>query len=122
LYDRWRIVLSKGEDYTLYAQVANTTISDPNLVVPKDEWSQIIITDDGSTVSVYFNGNLLGTAPTTDSIFGKGADAYIRLGSMSYLGKPYDGMEGDVSQLKIYNKTLNQSEVSELYQEGPFSY
>ncbi len=123
MYDRWRIVLNKIDtDYTLYAHIANTTIADPTITVPQDEWSQIVITDDGSIVSLYFNDVLVGTAPTDSSIFGKGAEAYVRLGAMSYAGQPYAGFDGDSSQLKIYNKALTLDNISLLYQDGPFSF
>lgn len=120
-YDRWRILLVKTDEYYFNAQIANLLIADNLNPVPENQWSQMIITQKDDQVSVYLNGQLVGSRPFIPPVFESGNNGYIRLGAMSYGGIPDALYEGDVSQVKILSKALNGAEVSTEFTKGPFA-
>ncbi len=91
---------------------ATYTISTAN--VATQAWQHIVGTYNGSQLKVYLNGNVVGTANYTGSIQNTGLNAFIgRYAS----GTPSDGINfrGDLDEIKIYNRALNSSEISTLY-------
>lgn len=119
--DRWRVSLNKTDHYFIHADVPGGSIQDLNLTINEGEWIQIALVDDGSSGSLYLNGQLVGSKPLSTPLFGSGADGYVRWGAMSYGGVPFGGMEGEGSQLKIINSALTGSELQDLFAQGPFA-
>ncbi len=118
--DYWRIILSKVDDYRLAVHTPGGTIDGSGTIVPEGVWSQLALVDDGTTASFYFNDTLVGTTPSNGNIFGKGPTGYVRLGAMSYEGRPTSGVEGDVSALTIFTKAWSAEEIKASYLKGPF--
>ncbi|MBN1169343.1 hypothetical protein JXA63_05665 [Candidatus Woesebacteria bacterium] len=99
------------------------TTTAENVIVPNDTWSHVAMTYDyiDSTVRLYMNGKLVqtevevgGKINTTD-----GALALGRLGSYSA-----EYFDGDMDEVRVYNRALSPSEVEKLYSwaPGPVAY
>ena len=81
-------------------------------------WYYIVFTDNRitNTINLYVNG-VLNT--TSDSTLGDVAGSVFGVGDLYYinasLGRPYEGLIDDV---RIYNRTLNSTEILNLYHSG----
>jgi hypothetical protein len=78
------------------------------------EWYFMASTYDGNEVSIYLNGQKIGTQTVTGSIVPDNNPLTLGLdspGDTEYL-------QGKLDDVRIYNGALSQSEISELYQEG----
>lgn len=119
--DRWRILLSKTDAYYLYAHLPTGVIGNGTQLIEENKWFQIALVDDGTNISLYLNGSLVGNKPSSGFLFGSGSKGYVRLGAMSYGGKIESSYEGDVSQMKILNKALTAAEVVTEFGKGSFA-
>jgi len=76
-------------------------------------WQQVVATYDGSTVKAYINGvkSTVETAQVGSSIISTGKEWEV--------GSDRDAsyFDGHLSGISIYNKSLNSSEITELYEE-----
>ncbi|MBI3194044.1 MAG: VCBS repeat-containing protein [Ignavibacteriae bacterium] len=79
----------------------------------QDQWTHLIFSKLGDTTSLYVNGLLIGT-----SLFVSGQDVIstrIRIGGP---GSGHEYYHGIIDDIRIYSKSLNQSEIDSLYHEG----
>ncbi len=75
-------------------------------------WYNLIVTRNGTTISTYTNGVLEQVATPDTTTFGNAASLY--LGASAAGGGTY----GMMDEVIIYNKTLTQSEIRNLYHLG----
>lgn len=76
-------------------------------------WSHVIGTYDGSTIKVYLNGNQVASNGYTGGVGSPSTyDNYI--GGMGHGPDQYI-LDGKLSNLRVYNRALSQSEVNQLY-------
>lgn len=79
-----------------------------------NRWSLVTIVRSGLTLSFYVNGaftnSVAVTAPTV-------AAAQIAIGRTNNAGVPQD-FSGDIDDVRIYNRALSASEVSDLYRQN----
>lgn len=107
---------------SLHAQIWDgTTYTNANLfcsttTIPLNSWTNITITLSGSNFSFYINGSLVNVI-TSSNIPGN----INRL--LQYIGKPtHNGNEntnGIFDDIRFYNRALNQSEITAIYNETP---
>lgn len=76
--------------------------------VPREVWVHLACSYDGSNVKTYVNGSLIDTTPLTGTI-NPGSD--IRLGAR----RDDRRYEGDMDELRIYDRALSEDEISDLY-------
>jgi len=74
-------------------------------------WRHLCATHDGSTVSIYIDGVLDHTDSKTLSTV---AD-FCRIGANSYDSSPGEYFDGSISNIKVFNIALTQSQIQELY-------
>jgi hypothetical protein len=78
-------------------------------------WNYLVATYNGTTVSVYKNGSLLGNVP------GPSGGSMCISPSTFYIGDTF-GAENDgsysVSDARMYNRILNATEIQEIYNAG----
>ena len=78
-----------------------------------NQWYHIVITSDGSTVNAYLNGSLQGSSSQGGGLIAP--DAILSIGSMNVSGGKYHN--GEIDQIRIFNKALSAGEVTTLYNE-----
>jgi hypothetical protein len=78
-------------------------------------WQHVVCIFDGTTQSIYINGALKGSSDATVSI-ADSANA-LRIGSDS--GGTYGDYNGRIDSVRVYNKALQASEVTTLYNWQP---
>ncbi len=120
-YDYWRFLISKTDQYTPYFQSGYGTIGNGTKIVDENQWSQLVLVDSGTQISVYLNGQLFGTQNSSAPLFGSETKGYLRLGAMSYSGKAEANYEGEISQVKILNRALTAAEVLTEFGKGAFA-
>jgi len=79
--------------------VATTKLTD-------NKWHHIAATYDGSTIKIYFDGNLEGTKSRVDTI--KSTTAPVRVAT--YLGVSYF-RKGMIDEVRIYRRALSAAEI-----------
>lgn len=83
-----------------------------NTNVPLLQWHHIVCTYNGSQLRVYQNGVLTGTLNQTGNIPGTGNN--LQIGRQSN-GLGAIDFRGDLDQVRVYARALNQSEISTLF-------
>ncbi|MFA6077782.1 MAG: LamG domain-containing protein [Candidatus Paceibacterota bacterium] len=76
-------------------------------------WHHAVSTYDGTNMRVYVDGVLKQTCAATGSINISGGG--IEIGSFSSTGYPFKGV---IDEVRIYNRALSASEISDLYKAG----
>jgi hypothetical protein len=87
--------------------------------IRENEWYHIVFTINGDTLNIYING-VLDTTTTGLPIISNNYDR-VTVGRQAYMFSPYSNLEfiGYIDELRIYNRVLTQSEVTELYRQEP---
>jgi uncharacterized repeat protein (TIGR01451 family) len=105
-----------GIEYSLNNRTADFFFGDTgsqvrgpfSMAVPSGTWVHIAFTYDGVSVKGYLNGNLILTAAATADIQARGN--LLRLGVDGSLNQGYRGLMDD---LRIYNRTLTETEIQQ---------
>jgi prepilin-type N-terminal cleavage/methylation domain-containing protein len=90
----------------------------PETDIPLNQWVQVVGVINSSNAYVYVNGILRGsdTHAMTNIAYG----VYpIRIGRLSYTNGTTHALNGYIDDVRIYNRALNQDEVSALYNYAP---
>jgi gliding motility-associated-like protein len=79
--------------------------------VELNRWYNVVLTTDGTTAKIYVDCVLRNSVPAVSSTFTNAYDLYIgKLNNGSY---PY-WLNGDLDEIRIYDRALNQDEVNVL--------
>lgn len=78
------------------------------------EWTHIVATWDGSTVSYYLNGNLANTASWTGTINQSGARLFIGSNSEYTFQGNATAFRGAIDEVHIYDNAISAAEVAQL--------
>ena len=96
----------------------NWVVIQPTLALGRDVWHYIVATFNGSLMSLYYNGTLQGTAARTCDIISHNSQPI-------YVGS-FDGttrfLNGSMDSLTIINRSLNSSEIADLYNATKDNY
>ena len=109
--DGWGLEHESGSGNYIYFFVGDwQTHADAVLAV--DTWTHIVGTYDGNTIRIYKNGQLADS--TSQSSYSAGAHA-ISIGD-DILGSTIDDRwQGNIDEVKIWNRALSAQEVSDIY-------
>ena len=100
-------VLIEDDDVAKVNLYSNTTMNDTN-------WHHIVVTQDGSGIKIYIDGQLSGTSGTNSAYWTNHLSP-----SGTWIGKSHWlNFDGLLDEVKIYDKALNSSEISNHYIEG----
>lgn len=80
-----------------------------NMTIPSGEWSMVTLSQTAGTLSMYLNGNLVGTAAAPDIM--NGENAAIDLGVNNW----DDLFTGQMDDVSVYNRSLTATQVRYLY-------
>jgi len=83
-------------------------------IIPLDIWTNVIVTNNNGSASVYINGSLVATSTVSMS------DAATNL-NIGARDSTLDGFTGSIDEVKIYNKALSVAEVESIYASTPNS-
>ncbi len=81
-----------------------------------NEWYSIVLTNDGTTSSLYINCELKASIPQSVSTFTNSYNLFF--GRLNHPQYPY-WLNGDLDEVRIYDRALSQDEVN-LYSAGDF--
>ena len=84
--------------------------------VPLNEWFNVVLTFDGQNIKIYKNGQLYGQTKKPSSTYYKKTN-YI-IGGRKERNSCYI-KNGLIDEVKIFNQTLTEKEVLEVYKEKP---
>ena len=94
-----------------YGSGANANPPGYTPYIQTDQWYNVIVTYDGTTARLYINCELKVTKPQAGQTFTNLYDLY--LGSLNNGSFPY-WLNGDMDEVRIYDRALNQDEVNTL--------
>ena len=80
-------------------------------------WHHIVMTHDGTNLKGYIDGSLIGTVSTGTTTQFSGGTNYNRIGVRAD-GNTAAAYDGDIDQLRIFNKAISAAEVGKLYGNG----
>lgn len=86
-------------------------------VVPLGVWAHIVETWDGTTMKTYMNGSLDAITGTFTSTVGSNS-LPVRIGALN-LTTAFAGWNGNIDDVRIYNRALTAAEVAQIYTNGP---
>ena len=92
---------------------STSNIATSTSLVNDGDWHHIVGMGDGSTVKIFIDGVLEGTATITASAF---TPTGSRIGSRNSFNPEY--YPGDMADVRIFNRPLTNVEVSDLYARG----
>jgi methionine-rich copper-binding protein CopC len=96
-----------GQPPSAYVDVSNTDNSAVGgSVLPLNSWSFLSGTYDGSNLDIYVNGTLTSTQSVSGNIVS--SSNVLRMGGDSIWGEYFKGL---IDEVRIYNRSLNQSEI-----------
>jgi hypothetical protein len=81
-----------------------------------NNWYQIAGTFDGSTVSLYLNGNQVATTPWAGTL--PNVQIPIKIGYEPYNVRYF---KGNITNVQVYSTALSSAQVSQLFSQGPYS-
>ena len=79
-----------------------------------DTWYRLAASYDGEQLKIYINGKLRGTAK--DCMFKKSSRKWAAIGASGQSGSAY-GFNGIISDVKIFDKALTDTEIAEMKPE-----
>lgn len=85
-----------------------------NAALPVGQWMHVAAARDGTTASLYLDGQLAGSAPYSFAVTNKGQ--MLRIGA---IGSPdsVGFFKGVIDDVRIYDKALSAEEIQELYKQ-----
>jgi len=112
-----------GDDKVQFRATATNYIYS-NGTVTRNVWNHIVCTQTPSARAIYINGVL----QTVTDVSSGHTTAFAGAGGQAYIGREADGdhgyMDGQISDVKLYNIALSATEVKEFYSGAsvPFKY
>ncbi len=91
----------------LYDSDEGEAVVEGTSALPTKAWSYLSLTSDGTTVRLYVNGKLAGSAPAVNAAGGKGP---LQIGGDALWGEG-DAFKGLIDNIRLYNRTLSEAEV-----------
>ena len=115
------ILIRIEADGFLYARSGSGGVIDPNTdTVIDGAWHHVVYTFDGTTCTLYLDGQVLGTPATGTGIIVSG----FHIGKYVFASSTY--MNGEIDEIGVWSVALSSGDVTELYNSGngnqyPFS-
>jgi hypothetical protein len=100
----------------LHQNFTASGVSSTSPFVKANRWYSLIATYDGKTARLYLDCKLIGSLPQSSATFTNMYDLY--LGRSNSTAFPY-WFKGDMDEVRIYNRVLNQQEMMAICDEIP---
>ena len=110
----WQIECEISSGVVRIQREGNPDIQDSSFVLETGEWEHVAFTFDGTTSTLYRNGEVVASG---DFSFGGNPDAALVLGcSVAGGGNPFNGALDDI---RIYNRALSSDEIMYISSSAP---
>ena len=104
--------------YGLYFDAWNYgSYSSSNNVLTPSQWNFIVTTFDGTTLKVYVNNSSSAVISANIASINTTSNKLI-IGAENYLGSYLSNLTGYLDDVRVYNKALSLSEISQIYNGG----
>jgi len=122
IYILWREDVAGGEglfSFDIYPGVIRCGLKRPaggsasiqgTTAIQQGVWQHVAVTWDGTTMRAYYNGQPDGTSTFDGPMAVSDGDLSI--------GRYYTGFEGDIDEIRIYDRALSETEIGELLGVG----
>lgn len=122
IYILWREDVAGGEglfSFDIYPGVIRCGLKRPgggsasiqgNTPIQQGVWQHVAVTWDGATMRAYYNGQPDGSSSFDGPMAVSDGDLSI--------GRYYSGFEGDIDEVRIYDRALSETEIAELLGAG----
>ena len=100
-------LVDSGTPYPLFENIPSTGFN---------QWYHIVGTYDGSDMDLYVDGSLSNSTTTYTGLINTNDESLI-IGKKLWWGSHYSYWDGLIDEVKIYNRALSASEVSEHYND-----
>jgi hypothetical protein len=105
---------NRGLAFQLFNNSGTGAVTPVNSFInASNTWYHVVGTYDGSNIRLYVNGNLEATVAQTGTVRASTAEN-LKIGSNGY----NEDLEGNISNVSLYNKALTQAEIIRLYNGG----
>lgn len=108
-------VNSAGGTSMIVVQSTTENFAFASAAVTTNTWTHVVGTYDGSNIRIYTNGTLRNTTPLTGSANTNSGQIWV--GRLANQGQ--EMWTGTLDELRVYNRALSASEVSQLYNWRP---
>jgi len=112
--DWWVGQKDSGGLRSMYQDSSSWLVDDVATVNISESWEMLTTTFDGSTWTFYRNGQFVGVDNSGSSITDNAKALYI--GTLQFSTSTYD-FDGRLDEIKLWDRSLNSSEVLELFNE-----
>jgi hypothetical protein len=102
----------------IYVRVRNdTTLRNAisNITVNENEWNHIVGRYNGTWITIYINNELVNRTQHTGDVLGEGFWDFGRSNNGYLHGNPTSYFQGYMDEIRIYNRSLTESEIEDLY-------
>lgn len=97
----------------------SNSITSGNSDLPSNRWTFITMVFDTTYIRTYINGQLDKVSSLSNSIFQFASNTPYKLNIGRDPSGNRDNFTGGIDEVTIWNRTLNQNEIKDLYENGP---
>lgn len=87
-------------------------------VIPLDKWTHVAATYDGNYARIYINGRPSGLRETNHDCDVSDSGNNFTVGFSDYFGGPALYFQGGIDDVRVYQRTLTDSEIKQLYNQS----
>lgn len=114
-YDYWRYCLLSADAAGWYSHCVDSPTGSPQLNV----WTHLVASFDGTSMRLWVNGTLQGIDSAPGTPWNGTGNTVI--GRLSQDGSFYNHFDGDIDEVRLYQRALTGQEVSDLHNYGAAS-
>lgn len=107
------VQLSRDNNGELMIATGSDTQIKPGSSISSNEWNHITVLLNGSNILYSLNGETIQDTGVDRSNYGSGQESALAIGSISF--DSGEDFNGKISDVRVYNRALSQSEINLLY-------
>ena len=116
----WSMYHSWGQIFFTTSNVTNIISANAAGVLKLNKWQNVVGTINSTTISIYVDGDLKGSKAIQGSI--QNYDTDVLIGRELASASGYHHFNGKIDNVRIYNNSLNTTQVKKLYSKEAGTY